>query len=286
MRPIDTYFYDSPDKPLYHYTGIGTLVGLAEKENRAFWASHVGYMNDSKEMLHACEEVMKYVAMPSFIFGDKEHSEFLNAFRRWLDQESASPPNLFIFSLSEEQSLLSQWRSYTPHGKGISIGFSTGLVRTIAKENNSKLGKCVYTMPEQCNLIESLINELWILFNSAGTENESFVNCIHFFNTQRNNILQVLALIKHEAFAEEQEWRLISNEQIDLKDVFFRPADGAALLTPYIKLRLPSDNPLFDLIMLGPTPHGDLALNGLSMFLRNTGLSRYVAACEIPYREW
>jgi len=46
-------FSESPDASLYHYTSLTSLVGIATK--RELWASHVYYLNDSKEIIHACE---------------------------------------------------------------------------------------------------------------------------------------------------------------------------------------------------------------------------------------
>jgi len=284
MRTVDHYFYPSPDLPLYHYTGIGTLLGLAN--SRELWASHIYYLNDANELVEA-DEAMQYVGLPDFVFGDTGgKSEFLDQFRHWVKYCREVPVNLFIFSLSEKQSLLSQWRSYTPHGKGVSVGFSTALVRRIAEDNGLRIAKCVYKRDLQAVLLESLIEKLWTSWEQQRVAYVTDTKFTMFFESHRNGILQVLALIKHEAFEEECEWRLISNTDISDDQICYRQGDGAALLTPFIKLKLPNDPKLFDLVTLGPTPHKDLALSALNRFLLNNNLSANSCACDIPFRKW
>ena len=53
MRQLDDFFSSRVDRTLYHYTGIGALLGLVETES--IWASHAYYLNDSREILHACD---------------------------------------------------------------------------------------------------------------------------------------------------------------------------------------------------------------------------------------
>lgn len=283
MRELDDYFFDTPDKNLYHYTGIGTLLGIADK--RELWSSHIYYMNDAQELKEAYR-AMERLQSPNFVFGGGNKPQFLSQFRAWMKQCVSQPADFFIFSLSEKQSLLSQWRSYTPHGKGVSICFSPKLVQEIASENNLKLAKCVYTLPEQCELIEVLLNRLWKRHEQENVRLTDPPDFFPFFDKYKDEVVQVMALIKHDAFVEEHEWRLISKvRQVD-SEVFFREGQGASMLTPYIKLKLRQTGQLFDFVVLGPTPHQELALHSLQSFLQARGLSNFAVPSEIPYREW
>lgn len=287
MRQIGSYFYDSPEAPLYHYTGIASLEGIANY--RSLWASNIYYLNDSKELLHACEILDGVLEEPGFVFGpkDKPRNRFIRDLRLWATNLSHKPNNLFVFSLSAERSLLSQWRSYTPHGKGVSIGFSTGLVREIAWNNNMRLGKCLYDYPSQEALISSLVESLWT--TACQRPELPALECVYFpfFEEFRIQILQVLALIKHDAFSEEQEWRLISSVLEDGNaKICYRPGEGASLLVPYIKVDIGNADNLFDLIILGPTPHEMLAEHALAGFIKATKICRGLEVSGIPFRKW
>ena len=289
MRKIDQYFYFEPTVPLHHYTGIGTLLNLAPKlseEETKLWASHVSYLNDSQEVRHA-KEVMRYVLGPAnrVFGGDNTYLWFLHMFGSWLEDTMTSSFDMYVFSLSEERSLLSQWRSYTPHGKGLSITFSTELIREIAHINHLRIGKCIYILEEQRELIESLIESLWVTFtNSDHDQNE--VTAHAYFDNFAEDILQVLALIKHHAFQEEREWRLISNANAFAPAVKFRQADGALLLVPYTEFKLPIKDNKFDAITLGPTPHRELSLAALQTFTKQAKLTLSVMESDIPFRKW
>jgi hypothetical protein len=290
MRKIDQYFYFEPTVPLHHYTGIGTLLNLIPKpidqKQPVLWASHVSYLNDSQEVRHA-KEVMRYVSGPANrVFAENSYVWFLNMFDSWLQDTVTASFEMYVFSLSEQRSLLSQWRSYTPHGKGVSITFSTALIREIAHLNHLKIGKCLYTIEDQRDLIESLIESLWVTYTNSDFELDNEATAHAYFDHYAEDILQVLALIKHEAFEEEREWRLISNANAFAPDVKFRQADGALLLIPYTEFKLPVKDNKFDAITLGPTPHRELSLGALQSFAAKSRLTLNVMESEIPFRKW
>ncbi len=105
MRQVDSFFSPTADRTLYHYTGIRGLLGIVD--SRADWASHIYYLNDSKEILHACEVLGRLLSKNENV-GDAAEGEFRSQFRDWLDTFRRDPFHIFVFSLSEEPSLLSQ----------------------------------------------------------------------------------------------------------------------------------------------------------------------------------
>jgi hypothetical protein len=128
VRQVDSFFSSSVEQSLYHYTGIRGLMGIVD--SRAVWASHIYYLNDTKEIVHACEALDGLLRQRETL-GDEREKEFTRQFRDWLESFRRTPFHIFVFSLSEKASLLSQWRSYTPHGKGVSIGFSAGVLNHV-----------------------------------------------------------------------------------------------------------------------------------------------------------
>jgi hypothetical protein len=249
-------------------------------------------MNDSKEITHACD-VLEDVLLPRMAFGvqNNTESEFLKQFRDWVSECRTTTYNLFVFSLSEEASLLSQWRSYTPHGKGVSIGFSSDVLNDLAQSSHLRIAKCLYERADQEEAIKSLVEKLLTTFRqeqpSIDITKAHPSQCYHpFLEKFRSDVLQVLSIIKHEAFKEEREWRLISPyyPKFTVPAIKFR--EGASMLVPYIELKLGEARPIFEKVILGPSPHQNLSMSALSMFLRNQSLCNQTVNCVIPYREW
>jgi hypothetical protein len=288
MRTIDSIFVTEVTIPLYHYTGIGSLLGIASGDS--LWASSISYMNDSKEIVHACETV-ENVLRARLVFGEKnEELRFLNQLLEWTTSCSKVAHTIFVFSLSEKPSLLSQWRSYTPHGKGVSLEFNPSKVNEIARTFEMKIARCIYETVEQEKVIGILIEKLLVNFRkelpTMDISNKPLTQCYYsFINQYTSEIFQVLAILKHSAFQEECEWRLISANIPKFKDPRLKFREGASMLIPDIELPLGS-RPFFSNIILGPSQHQNLNMSGLSMFMSNQGISPKLTNCQIPYREW
>lgn len=289
MRTVESFFETEVTIPLYHYTGISSVLGIASSES--LWASSISYMNDSKEIVHACE-ALENVLRPRFVFGQQdEEYKFLTQLQSWVNSCKNTAHTIFVFSLSAEPSLLSQWRSYTPHGKGVSLEFSPEKINFIAQSSGMKIARCVYETVEQEEIIGSLIEKLLVSFRQAlpaiDTTKKHPDQCYYdFINKHTNDIFQVLSIIKHGAFREEKEWRLISQHFQKNTDPSIKFREGASMLVPYIELSLGKSKPYFSNVILGPSSHQNISMSGLSMYMSNQGICQRITNCVIPYREW
>lgn len=249
-------------------------------------------MNDAEELIHALdlfEEVVTVALNNDDSRRRDGHSEFLHGLLKWIErQRDDTDHHLYVFSLSEVPSLLSQWRSYTPHGKGVSIGFSPDLLKELTKDRSFRLGKCLYEIEEKLTLFGSLINKLWI--TCSHQQRDEYPNEVYpsrftaLVDRYADSVFPVLALAKHEAFAEEAEWRLISRHFTSLDNARFR--EGASMLVPYLPLSLKRKDEVFESVLLGPTPHEQLSLPALKAFLKSEKLTATVKSTRIPYRVW
>jgi len=290
MRQIDQFFYDKPRSTLFHYTGIGALLGIAD--SNSLWASCAYYLNDAEEISYACKVLDKMLQDYQIANNrSEEENEFLANIKEWVSSCRTTTYNIFIFSLSEEKSLLSQWRSYTPHGKGISIGFSPKLVNRVRVGANMRLAKCIYDIQDQEELIHSLVNKMLVTFNQDKhsidiSRNQPTQKYHQYLEGFRGDVLQILAIIKHQAFSEEKEWRLVSayHPKYTVPSIKFR--QGASMLVPYIELPLGDVRPYFETVVLGPSPHQNLSFSALSMLLSNKNLCTTTENSSLPYREW
>lgn len=268
MRHLDHYFARPRHDALYHYTGISSLLGIAK--GKCVWAGSVRYMNDSEELLHAfdrLEEVLNQRVSTSPPLNPRY--DFERQMLRWVEEmRDATDLHLFTFSLSEVPSLLSQWRSYTPHGKGVSIGFGQQLLTRVTADGRFKLGKCLYEEEAQNGLLETLLDHLWMKCEATPSLQQKnhlapAWRYYGIFKENQSDIYRALALIKHRSFAEECEWRLISQLFHGLEDCSFR--EGGTMLVPYKEIQLNDvvTEPLFLSLTIGPTPHTDLSLAAL-----------------------
>lgn len=291
MRQVHNFFSPTANSTLYHYTGIGGLLGIVE--SRKIWASHAYYLNDSKEILHACEVLNTVLCEKINEFHDEEQ-EFVKQFALWLETFRRDAFHIFIFSLSEKRSLLSQWRSYTPHGKGVSLGFSSSILNHILKTPGFKIAQCLYQHNQHVELMSGLLEKMLVTFRqrlpSLDTSKLHPSQKYHgFLEDFRNDLLQVLAIVKHSAFSEECEWRIVSPyfPKYTVPEIKFR--EGASILMPYIELDLPTHDEtqtLFDEVILGPSQDHNLSMSALSTYLSNKKVCNLTVNSGIPFRKW
>lgn len=209
----------------------------------------------------------------------------------WIQDHVRNVPHyLFVLSLSANGSLLSQWRSYTPHGKGVSVAVSQEMVASIAQANDMLIAKCLYRSEEQKVLMGSLLK--YLEDRRQEPDNQEIVRQhAHgnwgLFERYKGEILRTMAIIKHPAFSEEDEWRLISRHSPDYKsDARIRYREGAAMLAPYIELSFPDSGSLFESVTIGPHPRANLAIHSLGEYLSREGVCDEVKNCGIPFRQW
>ena len=101
------------------------------------------------------------------------------------------------------------------------------------------------------------------------------------------SICKLAPIIKDESFMEEQEWRLVSTATGGEKNMAFR--EGVFSLIPYLNFKICDQNSKDCLkrIVVGPSPHTDLATNSLSMFLKQNKLQKVeIVTSRIPFRNW
>jgi hypothetical protein len=262
-------------------------------DSKVLWASHIYYLNDSAEIIFACH-LLQDLVKERLSGASQGEADFLDEFHSWLGSFTNTAYHLFIFSLTEEGNLLSQWRSYTPHGKGVSIGFAAPFLVKKVQEQNLRIAKCLYERDAQRALMNDLLERMLVSF----VRERASINTAKFHPTQkyfgfmerfREDILQVFALIKDQAFRGEREWRIISKyyPRYTVPEVKFR--EGACMLVPYIEIPIGNKgNPdlLFERIILGPTEHNNLSHSALSSYLSNKKVCNETVSSGIPYREW
>lgn len=274
-----------PPEHLFHYTDAAGLKGILS--GRSVWASKVQYMNDAEEFKHAIQ-----VARGILNQRDRDtDSEQLSTICDELSDalERIENVNICAFCLSEKKDLLSQWRAYCPPAGGFSLGFdSNDLARTV-RSQDFHLAPCIYNTREQRSLLRPVIDQAIKLFRRELLANDESVEEARerilppFFST----FSRVAPVIKHRAFAEEREWRLISGLiRNDDPNMNYRPS--RSMLIPYYNLDLTDsgDRPFpTGPIVIGPTSHVELSMSSVTGLLANEDVPWHsVSRSQVPYR--
>jgi len=271
----------APPPLLFHYTRRAALLGILS--TKTLHASSARYLNDAQELSTAtliASTVLDQRRPPTPGLA-KLHSLF-RAFLAGAGQVDAC-----VFSMSNDGGdVLSQWRAYAQPGDGYAIGFDGPALadRLRAKNVMFLLAPCEYDEVHQRQLVTQVFADAEKELNDAiarGVDHDTAQSrAFMFFVT---GFLLAAPIVKHQAFRDEQEWRLIFPLQpLFGSEVGFR--DGGSLLVPFYKVVL-EKLPIGE-VVIGPTPHTLLEMKAVSALLNNTGVKAGVRLSAIPYRDW
>ncbi|PID71994.1 MAG: hypothetical protein CSB34_04605 [Desulfobulbus propionicus] len=286
----DQLFGDTPEGLLYHYTTLTGLLGIVGTTR--LWASDIRYMNDSAELKHSADLIRQEVQ--ERLAKGVGKADLLGQFADWVSYRITNGHMLFAASFRSHGNLLSQWRGYSTHGKGVSLGFSAEYIIRCAHRQRFQIGKCIYEPARQRQLIAQVVDVVEV--NAArmvkGGESREELSQLYatVFEQIEIDLLKIAAILKHPSFREEEEWRVVSPVLIPPMTipVLFREAN--AMLVPYVEfdLLLHADlPPQLDHCYLGPTSNINISMNSLRMFLAQHGIvpSEGISYCQIPYRQ-
>lgn len=270
---------------LYHYTTLQGLLGIVD--SGVLRASDIRYMNDSTELRHTLELLEQHITRR--IMAGTDHPTLLNALLEWLSHRIVSGPMLFGASFRANGNLLSQWRGYSVHGKGVSLGFEPRWLERRANEQRFQMARCIYDSRQQEALVEEIVDAVEDDADQVAEGHGSTVDA-GIFQRLEARLLRIAAVLKHPAFEEEQEWRLVSPVMDECLDCPVSFREGVSMLVPWYPFRLAeaSGEPFpLDHVYLGPTANIDLSMNSLRLYLRKRGVGpkRDIDYCQIPYRQ-
>ena len=157
--------YSQPPKEvLYHYSSLGALTEIVA--SGCLYATDIGFFSDAAELKHAADILRIYIDQR--IEGGTANLRHFSQMREWVRERLTGGHMQFVVSFTENGNLLSQWRSYCPHGKGVSIGFAPEVLARSATAQGFRVGKCIYHNEVQRNLVESILTEIESLAGKRG----------------------------------------------------------------------------------------------------------------------
>ncbi|MBU2846794.1 DUF2971 domain-containing protein [Acidithiobacillus ferriphilus] len=287
---------DARGKLIYHYTTSNGLVGMLQ--NGSIWASNYAFLNDPSERIHCITKAKE--AMNKVQNGRSELvKEMLNQLRSELDGEGGWTE--YIASFCENGDLLSQWRAYAAGASGYSVGFDAERLRGNLAQT-ARLEKVIYDSELQ---LEILINVCEIIAEFVENEFRNNGNIVEtmldFYASQFVNIIWSLcSKMKHEAYSEEKEWRLVfmkpsrndGETRIFDEHVHFR-ARGSTIV-PYVNIPFGEPRNIQDheeyypvrRIVIGPTENSGVAKKGVELLCESINRKITVASSSIPARQF
>lgn len=286
----------TPPDLLFHYTSPTGLIGIVE--SKKLWATNIRYLNDAKELDHAVEYFLlclKNLSRP----GNSYTPEELSLFKRMGENIYTAGGDIYVFSLSAERDLLSQWRAYCPPNGGYSVGFPSSQLKVMANKQGFYLTPCVYDHANQYAIVSDIIGGHLQYFHSL-LSNHTGEDTKDIYERVVSSFAQYVArygpLLKHRSFSEEREWRLVSSPlQIGHPKISYRA--GRYSIIPYLEFDLvdnekpslvePGNSRRSLSVVVGPT--ADSAASQLavqSLLLKNFGMGCWHGRSEAPYRGW
>ncbi len=275
-----------PEIPLFHYTSQAGLLGIVK--NQEIWATHTQYLNDRQEYRYARELAISEISVMMDEYQGKKEFAQLDSMRRNLDS-SLESINVCVCSFSEVADSLSQWRAYGSPTGGYAIGFTGQHLRKICNQHNYYLVKCIYDESEQHRCIRALLEEVL----EQRMQSMQPENTLPFGGSLGIYLHRYAPILKHSAFREEREWRIITRPlmcSVGIDGFDYR--EGKSMIVPFYRLPLRSQSVVFDIseIVVGPTPNAEQACRSVQSLLVAAGLSgqakNQVRPSAIPFRNW
>jgi len=227
---------------LYHYTSATGLDGILSQ--RVLRATDTGFLNDWKEVVYVAEPLIPRLSelVGEAVEYDAEHDPLQktrtrmaesarDAIKRFTRLDDDMPePNpgqyvdgaTYVACLTENHDQLGQWRGYGQ--TGYSIGFTKGGLEKVS----ANLQKIAYGDAQRDSICDEILEYLQTRPSRGHPGTHGYYDAVNF-------CMPRLATVKHDAFKQEEEWRLIVSKYGvgTPAEVRVRPSPR---LTPYIEL--------------------------------------------------
>lgn len=269
---------------LFHYTTAAGLLGILESSR--LWASDLRFLNDSQEAVYAREsviEVVRTMENPELAHGDWRTEIFARYQGFVIDELVKGEFGVFVACFCESGDLLSQWRAYgQDHGYALEIrvaALENAIANIPSYPPASGLTKVRYGLGSAVAITDKA-REVVANFNL----NHPGVKA-HYAALAVNALL---AQVKHPAFSEEAEWRLVIGLEIFDES---RIATGRAStlyratpmsIVPYIEVPLGQDAIVS--IRVGLGENMEVRAGGVQRLIRTLGVDVEVTRSEVPLR--
>lgn len=277
---------------LYHYTDQNGFMGIFL--NQELWASKIQYLNDEKEYSLALDLAEAY--LKKLIEKEKNRALRMRLAYYLEITPYIKNQNVCVCSLTENGDLLSQWRGYSRALGGYSIDFNVFALESFIRLQGFELVQCIYDAQKQEKKIVDMIETLVSEFSYESEPDYKMGPYYESGDIFLDRLAKIAPILKDASFVEEAEWRILAT--VSFEDLEFRA--GKSMLISYAKINLDSRenrdfNRLINEIIVGHTPHPDLAVSATEAFILKHFPPLHdddyqcpinVRKSTIPFRNW
>ena len=226
-------FQNNPPPLLYHYSSWEGLLGIIN--SRGLWASNCRSLNDNAELSHVMD-VLLHAFENHFYQAGLKGSKNIHNIQQNLKNIGRKQSGHCVFSLSESGDLLSQWRAYAQDGRGGSIGLNSTLLKNDITKSGFSLGRCLYDHGIQYKICFDFLKNA-LMGIDLSSLNDNFPDEL---NEKIEDFLYSVGIfLKHPAYVDEREWRIVSGKNHLYSDKWkFRATIRG--LSSYIEIPIPS----------------------------------------------
>lgn len=271
---------------LWHYTNASSLKAILE--TRAIYASHFNYLNDPTEnklfgviaQLVAKERLNN---LPNLKSDDQIRSvdEFKSTLWRIVlgIDEFFIDDSTCVACFSESGDLLGQWRAYADNCNGYAVGLSARWLKEqeISESFPFRLVKIIYNPNKQRELVSKLfdasIATLASIFSEIQEEDiGDFITYILIIF--RRVVAEFSPRIKHKAYCDEREWRLLTiSKKIEVRE-------AKRSFVQYTVIDLNSKGHPFKEVKIGPANNYTIEKPAIQLLLKSLKLEKDIEVSE------
>jgi hypothetical protein len=265
-----------PPKEISHYTTLDGLKGIIQ--SGCLWASNASFLNDKAELLHALgvsRVVIKQLT-------SKKNFEAWMPELEGVFEEFATKgiPDTYVTCFCDTDDNLSQWRGYGGSAQGISLNFNRVKMVERLKRERAVLFKVSYTKHSTAQKISAaLIKELEDI---AELDDLIGLSPDQRSEQLKDRVSKLLPRFKHLGFADEREWRFVTQKAVTPDSLCFRVSNNK--LVPYIEIGKAKEKMPITSARVGPGPDQELTAQSVKVFLISNGYDVPVYSSDIPFR--
>jgi len=224
---------DPSPETIYHYTSLQGLKSIIETQK--IYCTNINFLNDKKEYKYGVDLIRCIIEN---FKGEDSNILILKMVEENIDLIFNS--ERYVTCFSKNGDLLSQWRAYANHGKGVAIGFDFKLFATTTQQVLRRK-HIVYDQEYQNKRIKEVI-QIIIQFYEKRKDMIDWEDSTYEKSVAKiviKYLEDIIAYYKHPSFSEEQEYRFqyeidsINTHKGD-EEILFRTSD--TMLIPYIEL--------------------------------------------------
>jgi len=282
---------------------MGVFLKLIDeiKDNHFFFhASYIDVMNDPSEFKFGYGKFFKALTMIEDESGieDKyklsaiateDNMSVTNWNEDFIDYHSTMFHLPFVISFSNDKDNLGMWRSYGCNGNGVALGFDRKAAG--AKDIYLEEKDFSYNIPyavdvsygEMNEVLKIVLNRQYNIYNEKIKEIKDEDLLVFKTNFLYRFCRFFASLIKHKAYEEENETRMVFFKNEKTEELLFK-VNANGRLIPYIRVPIPVVQ--LKRIVVGPCCAFDSTKRDIETLLKNKGIeiNDMVVKSEVPYR--